>query len=494
MSATSLTDAIAAYRRCLPPGEATPFAIDGIDRVGVPVRIVPFRTPEGKLFDGFGYGATPDEALVGALGEVSEVVHQDAWLARCERRVASYAQLVDECGGRHVADPLTLCLPAGSPYDPAMPLTWVPGSRLTTGERVWLPVEFAASYRFQLGGVVPLITPITNGLGAGTSREQALGHGLLELVQRDGNTVSFRALDRGTVLDIDGHLDAGAAMLLRHLRGCGLGVAVKLAATEFGIASVYVVGDDLRDPAFPMMLTACGEAAHPHLGTAIRKAMLEFAAARSRKAFMHGPLDAVNRVAPPGYLDGYLANLDLASEEPRCLDQMVEWLAKSAPELRAMLRGSVFAARETRPLSAVPTVTFDEVSTPALRYRLVLDRLSAAGCDAFALDFSPPGGDVFATKVVVSNVECETMSYYRLGERGVRRLVARGDDFAGLGNPPSGALPVRLTAEATARLGGPAWLHPGRVDALVGPLYPLYREPSSHAAPARLAQLSARSG
>ena len=493
MSADSLTEAIGAYRRHLPPGESTPFALDSLDRLGVPVRVVPFRTPEGKLFDGFGYGATADEALVGALGEVSEVVHQDAWLATCERRTACYSQLADECGARHVADPLTLCLPAGSPYDPAMPLTWVRGSRLTTGELVWLPVEFAASYRSQLRGVAPLIPPITNGLGAGLSRERALGHGLLELVQRDGNTVSFRALDRGVVLDVEGALDAETASLMAHLRGAGLDVTVKLAATEFGIADVYVVGDDRRNPAFAMMLTACGEAAHPHLGTAIRKATLEFAAARCRKAFMHGDLDLVRRVAPPGYLDGYLADLDLSAEEARCLNEMVGWLGKSAPELRAMLQSSVFAARATRPVPAVPTVEVAEVSTPELRYKLVLDRLTAAGCDAYAVDFSPPGEEVFATKVVASNVECETMSYYRLGERGVRRLLARGDDFAGLGAPPPGALPVRLTAEALGRLGGPAWLHPARVDALVGPLYPLYREPSSHAAPARLAQLRGES-
>src|SRR3712207_7295222 len=40
-----------------------------------------------------------------------------------------------------------------------------------------------------------LVTPITNGLGAGDTLERAVLHGLLELVQRDGNTVSHRGLE-----------------------------------------------------------------------------------------------------------------------------------------------------------------------------------------------------------------------------------------------------------------------------------------------------------
>ena len=74
------------------------------------------------------------------------------------------------------------------------------------------------------------------------------------------------------------------------------------------------------------------------------------------------------------------------------------------------------------------------------------------------------------------------MSYRRIGARGVRKLLDRGSPLVGLGRPPSGCLPVILDGPALDRLGGPAWLDPAAVDDAVGPLYPLYREPSSHAA------------
>ena len=35
------------------------------------------------------------------------------------------------------------------------------------------------------------------------------------------------------------------------------------------------------------------------------------------------------------------------------------------------------------------------------------------------------------------------MSYHRIGERGIRRLIERGSDLAGIGAPPPGCVPFR---------------------------------------------------
>jgi ribosomal protein S12 methylthiotransferase accessory factor YcaO len=91
-----------------------------------------------------------------------------------------------------------------------------------------------------------------NGLGAGPSLEHALSHGLLELIQRDGNSVNYRALDQGMAVDIETS-DPETRNLLTHLDREGVEVIVKLAATDFGMANLYVVGYD-RDP---------GDAPHP---------------------------------------------------------------------------------------------------------------------------------------------------------------------------------------------------------------------------------------
>ena len=72
------------------------------------------------------------------------------------------------------------------------------------------------------------------------------------------------------------------------------------------------------------------------------------------------------------------------------------------------------------------------------------------------------------------------MSYGRIGERGVARLLDRGDPLVTVGTDPGGWARVHLTAEAEERLGGPAWFDRGGADRRVGELYALYREPGRH--------------
>lgn len=489
-----LVAAASAYLAALPAGEVEEFAVRGLDPVECAVWSVTLHPSAGSPgAGGHGYGATEAEARVGALGEITEVTRSAATLAGLPRTVGSYAELVRAQGADRVLDPRELCLEAGSPYDEHRPLSWWPMTRLHDGATAYVPAEFVASTTADVPGGPPapgwLTTIISNGLGAGTGehgRARAVGHALLELVQRDGNGLSFRAMDTGVVVDLDEVADPAVRELLDRLAAGGVDVKVKLAGTEFGMVDVYAVGTGADDHN-PVMATACGEAAHPDRERAVRKALLEFVAARTRKAFTHGPLDAVRAVAPPGYLDRYLAStpLDRSAEEPRALEAMVAWTSLEADALRRLLEGSVLSERQRVPLSALPTASpsgsealLDEVS----------GRLRAAGLEAYVADFPSEDGSVHAVKAVVPGMEVETMSYGRIGERGVRRLLERDDDRAGLVSvgpvaPGPGWAAVHLTPAAEERLGGPAWLDRARVDAVVGALYPLYREPGRHAAP-----------
>uniref|UniRef100_UPI001F076F3E YcaO-like family protein n=1 Tax=Myxococcus vastator TaxID=2709664 RepID=UPI001F076F3E len=295
-----------AYARALPPGDLLLFRDDAIDRVGVPVVASSLRMKDGPWITSHGYGATEPEAMVSAIGELAEEVFAERALAMLPRFHGSYNELVRAHGTSGVADPLTLSLPAGSPYHPDQRLTWAPMQRLSTGERVLVPEEFVAIHPGQLHGRAPLILPITNGQGAGLTRDPALAHALLELLQRDGNGLCFRAMDQGVVLDLEGaNLPPSIRVLLKRYRQLGIEVIPKLATTEFGLVNLYVVARDANVGEQPLMVTACGEAADPDRDRALRKALLEYAGSRARKAFMHGSLEHVARVAPPGYLEQF---------------------------------------------------------------------------------------------------------------------------------------------------------------------------------------------
>lgn len=477
MSGTSaLHDVAEAFRASMPPnGYVSVFRIDALDRIGIPVVQASLILPDEPATIGYGYGFESIEAEVGALGELCEEVHVGAWIKTAPRIVASFAELSRSRGAHGVIDPLTLCLPVGSPYNADMPLSWVEAQRWPSGEPVAVPREWVAAYPYQLGEAARLIMPITNGLGAGLDLPHAVAHGLMELLQRDGNVVSYRALDQGVVVDLDAVEEAQVVSLLRRLGGLGINVTVKLAADDFGMANLYVVGDDLGTPTVPIQITSCGEAVHPDRARGLRKALLEFCGSRSRKAATHGPIDVVQAALPHDYTERQLAAALLDEEEPRALESMTEWLGQDVKELHRRLSDNVFSERRKVRLSDLPTVPTAAVADAASRLQLLTARLAAEGLECIVIDCSPPNSPVKAVKTIVPGLESETMSYHRIGWRGVRRLRERGDKLL-LDAPREGALRVRLRPGDEAKAGGPAWFDARLADQLVGQIYPLYRE------------------
>lgn len=448
---------IAAYRRALAGGELMTFPITALDHTGIPVWSVTRFDPDGGAVSGIGYGTTDEEAQVSAYGEAAEAAGAAAVVPDLPRVEGSLRELAS----RGAIDPVSLCLEAGSDYAPDMPLLWVGARRWRTGEPVLLPEAAVAVSPGQLhGSGRPLMTPITNGLGAGDTLERAIAHGLLELVQRDGNSVSQRALDTGVGVE-------GVPSLPP------LDVVVKTCDDDLGIANVIAVGAEVEDAdvPFPLCVTAGGEAAHPDRERAIRKAVLELCSSRARKAFAFGPEELVASVAPEEYMR-WARTVGSDGQEPRALAAMQEWLGLGAAELRARIADPVLAVRSSVPLEALPHEA--GALDPAALLACVLDRLAAF--DVLWVDLTPPGSPIRAVKVFVPGLEVETASYGRIGERNLQRLLDRDLGLVGFGPPPPGAAQIHRPAGAE-----PAWLHRRQLDALVGDLYALYREPSRHA-------------
>ncbi len=473
----TLEQVAAAFRATLPADRPqSAFRIDHLDRIGVPLVQANVFLGAEPATSGHGYGFTETEAAVGAWGELCEELHCHTWLQRNPGIEASYAELRRAHGPRGVVDPMTLCLPAGSPYHDGMALTWVAGRRWDDDAPVWLPREWVAAYPYQLNHPAKLIVPITNGLGAGFDSGHAVAHGIMELLQRDGNVLTYRALDQGIVVDIDTDEGPEVMGLLARLRALGIAVQVKLACTDLGLANLYVVGDDHGAPTVPIQVTACGEASHPDRGRALRKALLEFVGSRSRKAATHGPLDLLRASLPADFFDAELAHA-MEGDETRSLRAMAEWLPLPAEELRRRLSDTVFSERRRVAFSSLPTVAPETVASGADRLAVLCGRLAAEGLDVLYVDCSPEGGAISVVKTVVPGLESETMSYHRIGWRGVRRLRERSDPLVHAA-PGEGLAPVRLRPDDEARAGGPAWFDVARAERLVAALYPLYRESS----------------
>lgn len=468
------------YAASLPAGDVSVFRIDGVDRLGIPILDATYVPADAThLTYGVGYGATELEALVGAYGELCEDAHHSRTFVATELEEGTYAELQSRFGEGHVIDPVSLVLEAGTERVDERRLRWAPVERLRDGARCWCPAEFVTSYNAELPDYPEqLTTAITNGMGAGDTFERALLHALCELLQRDGNADSFRALDQGRVIPRES-LPAEAAALVDELGGQGLHVTTKLARVTCGCASVYAVGRDVSDEPFPLSVTACGEAADPDVDTALRKAVLECASAHTRKIFYHSTFERKAPYAPAGYAAAQTALIKLAAEEPRALAAMARWLRMSREEVYAELADTVFSERERIDPATLPR--FGDADQSA-RLARVLAGLRAEGLEVYTFDGSPAGASgARVVKAIVPGIEMEFGSYRRLGERGVRRLLDRDDPLLRR-EPGPGRARVVLRPAQEQRLGGPAYLDVAALDARVGALYPLYREPTAHAA------------
>ena len=462
---------------CTPGGDTKEFAITPLDVTGVPVWSVTKWMDDGEMINGIGYGPSDVRARVGAWAELLEQVGSHQGARQFERRTCKRLDLDGES-----MDPRRLRLPAGTAYDDETALQWVKIRRYDAGRplaehtTLWAPIEAAATHNYDLGeNPQPLYQCVSNGNGAGDTMERALCHGLLELVQRDGNSAGYRAVDRGIRVELDAVQDAESRDLLGRLDKAGIEVIVKLADTNLGMTNLYVVGHE-REPEqspHPIMLTGCGEAAHPDREEALKKALLEFCASRVRKFYQHGPIDRMEHLFPAGYLDRYRQN-PATVEEGRSFTEVRRLANMTAAGAMDLLAGNIFRVDETVRFSDLPTVDRGTVGDVPSLLAEVVRRFDAEGLPVYWIPYLQTD-HCAACKAIVPEMEVETVTYYRVGRRNLDRLTKRGFDFVGYGEPPAGASRVLLPD------GQPAWLDRQKLDKIMDPLYCLYREPEIHA-------------
>ena len=450
--------AVALYRAALGLAEVYEFPLTPLDATGLPVWCVATWLPGpggGEHTSGIGYGETDARARTGAWGELAEGAWAHRARAEAPRR-ATYAEL-----GNAAVDPLSLRLPVGTDYTEQTERLWTQATRVATGEAVWVLAEEAAAHSYNLPeGYRPLYPPVTNGLGAGDTRARALAHGLLELVQRDATSVGYRAFDRGVVVDLGTVTDEACCALIERYENAGITLMAKLAGTPLGIPVVYVEGRerDLDRMPHPLVLTGCGEGAHPNRDEALRKALLEYGSSRVRKRFAHGPLGDVAPHVPAEYLRRVRA-AGPSVEEGRSLDAVRAWSRLGASEQLRLLDGTWFRETQRVPFDSLPST--EAPDSPEALLALVAGRMADAGLDVLAVDVSPPGAGVAVVKAIVPGLEVETVTYDRIGPRNVRRLMERaaaGDalvhpDLVGVGRPPAEAQPVPLAPDGRGRPG-----------------------------------------
>lgn len=180
--ALSPKDTLAKLRPLLPVFGITRVAAhENLGNSKIPVSVC-FRPNSRLLSTSQGKGVTRELADVSAIMESIENFHAER-LPPADV-TTSAADLVRS--GTLFVDPVSLGQWRQSLYDPNEPIGWITAKRLNDGKPILVPRAFlslhAAERRTEIATLALLVT--SNGLASGNTREEAIVHGLYELIER----------------------------------------------------------------------------------------------------------------------------------------------------------------------------------------------------------------------------------------------------------------------------------------------------------------------
>jgi ribosomal protein S12 methylthiotransferase accessory factor len=246
--------------------------ISGLDRVGIPVySAIRPASAKGAISVYAGKGATPTEAKVSVMMEAVERYSSEFQKADKKRVVTgTYGEVSN---GKATVDPKSLILPGL--LLPNARLDWIDGFDLMHKKEVLLPCNavfhpYLAPFK--------LFRSNTNGLASGNTMEEAIFHGLMEVVERDALSVAEASRNPGKEIILT-RKDGLAFELYEKFGKANIEVKLWYLPTDSCIPTVLAATDDkeLLDPSLLVM----GVGTHMDSRIAVLRALTEVAQSRA---------------------------------------------------------------------------------------------------------------------------------------------------------------------------------------------------------------------
>jgi ribosomal protein S12 methylthiotransferase accessory factor len=360
--------------------------ITGLDRLGIPIftSIRP-GAQEGAVTVYTGKGCTPQEAEVSAIMEGIERFSAEPGALTPIK--GSY----DALKGRYnVLDPVRLILPKIRMYTHKEELEWVKGDSITNERDILVPAE-AAFHPYERRN--QLFRTNTNGLAVGNVVEEAVVHGLMEVIERDAWSLFEGGVVRGRDVDLSSSNNALVREILDKLEAASIRAYAKDITSDVGITTIGVAIDDetTRDPA----LLSLGVGTHLIPEVAALRALTE--AVQSRLTTIHGTRE-----------DTFKAEFARRIGYERMKRLNKRWFTPSGENVRL------------DDLTSVLNQDFlDDI-------KYTVKRLTESGFDEVILaDLTKPDLRVPAVRVIVPGMEVYALDKDRMGERLRTRLCSR---------------------------------------------------------------------
>lgn len=262
--------------------------LTGLDCVGLPVWTA-IRPASKTLSTSQGKGAT---ALLAKLSAVMEAI--ELWHVEQPLPVAAYGPAAEVAPDCPVA---ALPLTAGYPERALtrMVWEWTAGTGLVNGAKMLLPVDLVRRRVQRRPWTPDVLRTTSTGLACGNTRDEALLHGLFEVVERDVLHRDKQADGKRRTLIEPGSVDdPHGREVIERLAAAGMALEIALVDGPYGlpVCVAYLWSED-----YPVVFAGGG--CHSSPAIALTRAVTE--AAQSRLAAIAGTRDDLP--SDPGSFD-----------------------------------------------------------------------------------------------------------------------------------------------------------------------------------------------
>ena len=250
--------------------------VTGLDRIGIPVVMV-CRPNARSLAVSQGKGVDLESATASGLMEAAELYHAE----HIERplKLGSMAEL---SRSHRFAEIGRLPRISGRAFTKDIVTLWIEGREMISGETRWLPYESVrANFTVPPPPGSGFFDCSSNGLASGNTADEAVHHGICEIVERDATALWNRmpsANRRRTGVDLGSARDGPCRAVLKKLEGADFDVAAWETTSDIGVPAFFCLIADRRDRNSHYGI---GAAAHPVPETALLKALIEAAQVRT---------------------------------------------------------------------------------------------------------------------------------------------------------------------------------------------------------------------
>lgn len=341
--------------------------ITGLDKVGIPV-FAAYRPNARSLSVAQGKGCTQDAARASAVMESIESYHAEN--IRRPLLLASYEEMYERA-----LDISRLPRYHDAEIDSHRRILWVEGIDLFTNREKWSPFEVVHTDYAPGAPAGSGFVSSSNGLSSGNNHQEAIIHGLCELIERDALTLwtissAQKQLERKIRLDTIN--ERRTVDILERFFAADIAVGVWDITSDTGIPA-FLCRTLPNEPDITGARPASGMGCHLSRDVALLRALTE--AAQSRLTFISGARDDMPRADYAKYLS--------AEEHAR-------WLAQ-------------IEARGGRHMRHVPTL---ETETFDHDIAVLINSLRKTGIrEAVAVDLTIDGLDIPVTRMVVPGLE-----------------------------------------------------------------------------------------